>query len=865
MKSGPKARRWCASLVAGAWIVLAWPFGGPAMAQNISAGTLAGTVTDPTNAAIGGATVTLSNPVSSYKQSVTTDQAGAFKFNNVPLSVYHLDVSASGFADFTQEVQVHTTVPMNIDVKMQLAGAATSIEVNASGVIVENVPVAHNDVDQNTLKALPIESPASGLSTAITLSTPGVVADSNGFFHPLGDHAQTTYMIDGQPISDQQSKAFSTQMPVNAIQSMELITGMPSAQYGDKTSLVVDAATKSGLGRKPFGEVDADYGSFGQVGENLSFGWGGSKFGNFVVFNTDRSGRFLDSPEFYPMHDIGNDATIFDRIDYQPTGQDVFHLNLFAARNWFQIPNTYDQPSQDQKQRVVSFNIAPGYQHTFGAKTLLTINPWIRRDFVNYYGSRDPFADLPATMSQDRHLLNYGVRAEIASAVRRHTLKAGTELKQTRLYENFTLGITDPNFNAICVDAAGNAAGPPLLSNPAGCADFGLSPNPKLQPGLIPFDLTRGGSLFRFRDTGNITEFAFYIQDTYTLGNLSLNGGLRIDRYNGLSEATGFEPRIGASYHLKGTGTVLRASYSHTFETPYNENLLLSSAAGVGGLAGNVFGAYASVPLRPGTRDQYNTGLQKSIGNYVIVDASYFWKITETAFDFDTLFNTPITFPIAWRKSKVDGASGRISTTDIKGFQAQWTFGHTRARFFGPETGGLIFNSPVDYSVFRIDHDEAYEQTVNLRYQKSKNAPWFDFTWRYDSGEVAGNVPDLASVLALTGAQQAAIGFYCGSQQATINNAITSCSGPYGASRVIIPAPGTFNPDTNPPRIAPRHLFDVSVGSDNLLHTEPVHMTARVSAYNLTNAAALYNFLSTFSGTHFVSPRRVEVSIGFQF
>jgi len=171
----------------------------------------------------------------------------------------------------------------------------------------------------------------------------------------------------------------------------------------------------------------------------------------------------------------------------------------------------------------------------------------------------------------------------------------------------------------------------------------------------------------------------------------------------------------------------------------------------------------------------------------------------------------------------------------------------------------------VDVSVFRIDHDEVYEQTVNFRYQRNKNTPWIDFTWRYDSGGVAGNVPDLASVLPLTGAQQAAIGFYCGSQQASILSPITSCSSNYGAARVIIPAPGTFNPDTNPPRVSPRHIFDLAVGSDNLLHTEPVHMTAKVTVYNLSNYVALYNFLSTFSGTHFVAPRSLQVTLGVQF
>src|SRR5580698_7926605 len=126
---------------------------------------------------------------------------------------------------------------------------------------------------------------------------------------------------------------------------------------------------------------------------------------------------------------------------------------------------------------------------------------------------------------------------------------------------------------------------------------------------------------------------------------------------------------------------------------------------------------------------------------------------------------------------------------------------------------------------------------------------------------VAGNVPNLAAALALTGAQQAAIGFYCGGQQATIASPITSCTGSYGASRVVIPKAGTGNDDTNPPRIAPHHVFDISVGDDNLLHTEPVHMTLRVSVLNIANEVALYNFLSTFSGTHFVTPRSVNVTV----
>ena len=122
------------------------------------------------------------------------------------------------------------------------------------------------------------------MSQAITYSTGAVAADANGFFHPLGDHAQTSFVIDGQPISDQQSKLFSTQIPTNALQCMELITGSPDAQYGDKSSLIVNATTRSGLGAtKPFGSSISSWGSFGTWGGSATLGFGTPNFGNFMA------------------------------------------------------------------------------------------------------------------------------------------------------------------------------------------------------------------------------------------------------------------------------------------------------------------------------------------------------------------------------------------------------------------------------------------------------------------------------------------------------------------------------------------------------------------------------------------------------
>jgi len=812
-----------------------------------NAGTIDGTVTDPSGAILPNATVTIVNRLTNYSQTATTDSKGAFRLTNIPQNSYHVEVSAPNFTTSAQDVDVRSTVPVSLKVSLMVIGAQQTVTVEAHGAdLLENVPYAHNDVNISNLSKLSVSSPGSGVSDAIVLSSGAVAADSNGFFHPLGDHAQTSFSVDGQPIGDQQSKAFSTQIPLNAIQSMELITGTPPAEFGDKTSLIVNAVTRSGLGQKPNGSFTAQRSSFATYSEEGTFGFGGAKLGNFLSVNALRSGRFLDTPEFDAIHAIGNSGTIFDHFDYNPNGKDVFHLNILGARNWFQIPNTYDQLGQDQRQKIGTLNFAPGYQHIFSATTLLTVSPFFREDHVNYYPSRDITLDIPATISQHRTLTNWGVKADLAIVTGRHNFKIGTQLMQTRLHEQFGFGITDPTDEAF-QDAHGN-----------------------FLPGLIPYDLTQpGGKLFQFDQSTNVNQYAIYAQDAIKFGDFQVQAGLRVDVYHGIVSKTGAQPRIGFSYLIKPTGTVLRASYSRTFETPYNENLILSSATGVGGLAANVFGAEI-VALQPGARNQYNAGLEQAFGRWLVASADYFWKYTNNAYDFGVLFNTPIAFPIAWNKSKVDGVAVRIGTPTLRGFQWTTTMGHTRARYFPAETGGLVFNGDVGEggSVFRIDHDQAFQQTTELRYQMGKAGPWVSWTWRYDSGMVAGSVGSLDDALALTGAQQAAIGFFCGSLHPAVGAPLTNAQctpANYGATRIVIPTPGTENDDHNPARIAPRNVFDIAVGTDNLFKRDRFRTTLKLAVANYTNKDALYNFLSTFSGTHFVQPRAFQTAIGFAF
>ncbi len=235
----------------------------------------------------------------------------------------------------------------------------------------------------------------------------------------------------------------------------------------------------------------------------------------------------------------------------------------------------------------------------------------------------------------------------------------------------------------------------PALRNTAQCAPAGYEANADYLPGPQKYDLTRGGNLFQFRGRTDIKQEAIYLEDNIAWRELELpDRGPRRQLQRAQLSRSMFQPRLGATYTFKPTSTVLKLGYSKLFPTPYNENLILSSSTGAGGLASGG-GASGDTALKPGKRNQFNAGIQQAIGRHAVLSADYFWKYTDRDYDFDVLFNTPLTFPIQWRKSKIDGFDARLTFPHQYGFDAYVAIGHTRARFFGPATGGLIFNSPL--------------------------------------------------------------------------------------------------------------------------------------------------------------------------
>ena len=941
-------------VVALSWMMI---FGVGVAAGQSTSGSVSGAVTDSTGAVIPGATVVISNAVSGLSRTATSDSSGRFQFYNLPFNPYHLAVSEAGFQSASRQIAVNSNVAVTVSFALQVATSSQTVTVEGSDDMVENDPTFHTDIDRAAFDKLPLESQSSSLSSLVTLASPGVAADSNGLFHGLGDHASNSFSIDGQPITDQQSKVFSNQIPSNSVQSIEVISGAPPAEYGGKTSLVIDVTTRSGMGiTTPTGSVSTSYGSFGSSTGSFDISYGGKSWGNFFEIDGLDTGRFLDPPEFKVFHDKGNEFNFFDRVDRQLSVRSTAHLNLNVSRSWFQTPNSLDNlnvqnvvntgavnggtsadpvfvnvGNTDQRSKILTFDIAPSYTLTLNQYSVFNLGGYVRRDAYNYYPSDNPLADLgPVTLqnqtiSQARSLTNSGVHADISYVKGVNNIKLGGVYSQTFLRENDALGIVNNTFNSPCMDVFGN----PLPGYTAStCPGGSVIANPNFLSVLAPYDLTRGGSLYHFDGHTDVKELGLYLEDQITAGNWLLNLGIRGDLYNGLAIARQAEPRVGISYNVKRTATILRLSYARTLESPFNENLVLSSQGCANAVLSPLLACQTTVgnTLQPGFRNEFHAGFQQAAGKHLVLSGEYIWKYTHNAFDFSVLGNTPITFPIDWHNSKIPGYMLHADVPVTHGFSAFVVASSVAARFYGPQVAGAgatsgVAPGQVNYP-FRIDHDEKFNQTTHFQYQlPGARSPWFSFNWRYDSGLVAGSAPCYnvtdpngacpntsfapdgtpamlngqpavllvdngipATANPVTGAsvylpftpdQEFQAGLSCDGVKANGTNQIGvqvagtnyyECEASQLTSKLLnIPAPGTGSNDHNPPRIAPRNLFDMSVGQDNLFKGTRYKWSAMLTAVNITNKYALYNFLSTFSGTHYVTPRAVTAEVAFHF
>jgi len=155
--------------------------------------------------------VEITNVVSGLARTTNTAKDGTFRFTNVPFNPYHLSVNATGFAPASQDVEVRSFVAAKVDISLTIGTASTTVLVESNGAdLVETDSTFHTDLSRELFENVPLESSTSSVSSLVTLTTPGVAADSNGLFHGLGDHAENSFSWMGSRLRISRARCFPT-------------------------------------------------------------------------------------------------------------------------------------------------------------------------------------------------------------------------------------------------------------------------------------------------------------------------------------------------------------------------------------------------------------------------------------------------------------------------------------------------------------------------------------------------------------------------------------------------------------------------------------------------------------------------------
>lgn len=765
---------------------------------------------DPTGAAIAGAEVVLENRASGWRRILTArSEETVYSTENIPPQSYRLSVTAPGFAGASREVVLRSAVPVVLEIPLAVASERDTITVSASAVADLVDPQStgtSGSLSFAATTAMPSVSGSRGLESYL-LAFPGFAMNANGAIHPRGAHNQMTYVVDGLPISDQLTGAFATSLDPNMVENLQLYTGNIPPEFGAKVSGVASITTRSGLGsgRKLFGLAQWSAGRFNAVDGLLQTGGERGRLGWFASVSGGKSARFLDQVSLDNLHNGGNAERAFVRLDYQPGQKDTLHFHAMTGRSSFELANLRSQHAvgMGQRQLMKDLSVWLRWDRTLGPRTAWQSTLGYRPTVALLLPSH---SDTPVTAAQSRHLSTVTLTNRWNAVLGRHTLRVGMDGQLFPVSEDFSFGITDPRFNAPC------------------CAGF--------NDGLAPYDLTRGGRLFAFTSGRTGSLVSGFLQDSIVLGRWALNLGIRFDSYRLLVRGSQWQPRLGIAYHLRESGTVIRLSYNRNFQTPPNENLLLSSSAQAAALAPLRVRQAAGgtvTPLKAQRENVYEGGVQQALFGKASLDVALYHKDSIDQQDNNNFFNTGIIFPVTLAKIRVNGAEARLNLPPVHGFSVVLSATHARAISTPPFSGGLFLGQEAVDALtagpFVIDHDQRLSAQASAHYIVNRSW-WVGTVVRHDSGLVAN----------------------------PSNPAVVAADPDYND---LLPY---VNLDSAPARVRPHTITNISLGYSHEASGRK-QWDVQAELQNALNVIALHSFQSVFVGTRLVVPRAFSVKL----
>src|SRR5213594_755296 len=493
--------------------------------------------------------VQLNSPVLGVALQAKSGQDGQFIFQRLAPGPYTLAVSHADFRDQRVALTLKPREVQNITVQLSLRGIEQSVEVTAPAQLTTTYSPNSTVLQSDTVDSLPLDQ-RNNLPGMIAMTAPSMIRSHDDFVHVRGNEIALNTFINGVSFWENPHTVFSAGLTPDIIQSVNVLTGSFPPEYGNRFGGVLDIATKSGLSMKNEGSLTIGAGNALRNNAAIEFGGHTEKAGYYFYSAGFESGRFLSPNDPRSIHDTGRGSRNFLQFDFNADRRNSLRLMLMGDGTNFQIPKTaiddIYRPNTNASERTRAQTAVLTWNHTASDRTFFTTSLYQRWSRMTLLPANDPLASVA---SNERSLSTVGLKGDLTRLVGSHTLKGGIDLTILRPDENlFFLG-----------------EGYIAFSHLLGLPHVHLrGPN-------------RGPITFGDHRTGG--QGSAYVQDTMQLTRaLTLNAGLRFDRYSLATSDTHFSPRVNLAYRFAGSGTVLHASYNHFFVHPAVENVLISSA-----------------------------------------------------------------------------------------------------------------------------------------------------------------------------------------------------------------------------------------------------------------------------------------------
>jgi hypothetical protein len=699
-----------------AWTVGLGLFGCSLLAQS-DRGELRLVVKDGAGAAVPAA-VDLVNQSTETRQNIQLPADGRYSFKNLPFGYYRLLITQPGFANFSELIELRSALPQTRDVTLNIQPIQSTVEVTEADTLL--------DLDQATnaryigsreIMDRPVALPGRGVINLVT-AEPGWTFEANGVLHPRESEYDTQFVVNGFPMYDNRSPAFSPAADADNVESMKVYTSGIPAEFGEKLGGVVEINTQRNTSPGFHGVAVAQGGSFATAGGFLSGQYVAGRTTGTVTAQGFVTDHYLDPPvtEDYTNH--ASYTAVTGALERDISASDRLRVAMERRETWFQVPNNLLQEAAGQRQDRTSADTQGqvSYQHVFSASLLAAIRSMVRDISAQLWSN--PLAT-PIAAGQNRDYREEYLNGSLSGHHSRHEWKTGTEARFASLDETF-------NYNIVSYAIAGV---------------------PVIDPGYPPS--------YRFQGNAPLREQSVYAQDLMRFGNFTLSGGLRFDHHSLLVDDTGWSPRVAVSWHSQPLGLLLHASYDRTFGTPPFENLLVSASPATSALNGGFY-----LPIQASRGNYYEGGFTQSFARHIRLDASYFRRDVRNFLDDDLLLNTGVSFPIAYRNAVVRGVEAKLEVPQLGRFSGYLSYSNTIGIAQYPISGGLFLDAGsaallASSDRFPISQDVRNAARAMVRYQIVPRL-WTSWSVSYSSGlpvENSDQLPDTSFLVAQYGPQ----------------------------------------------------------------------------------------------------------------